>query len=517
MQKSAPSVGKIPVAALFTLSCFGLLLFLWVRFGGPMPLKPESYRMTVYFPEATQLAIESDVRIGGVSVGKVKTIELAPVEKRIDGQDMTEAEIEIEPEFAPISSDAEAILRQKTLLGETYVELTSGTEPRVRRRAGRGGLARRRREQLRRRECRSRADPRGRHARSRPGREPDPDRRDLQRARRGDAHRLPALAAERGGRDQGPRPRPQRRARQPRPVPRRRLRPSRDPRRQKQELKGLVRDTGIVFDALSERDDELAGVITNSNESSTRSLRGGGAARDVPDLPDLRARDAGDAEPSRRVPGEHAAADRGPAAGRQRHQPDAAQRPPPLALAASLFDDLDELIDVSDSGLPGARVGAQRARSDARRARPVPRQPQPGRSPSSPTTDATLTDFLSNPPVGLSGTLTPRARPAFGAVHAAPARLHHPGVAGDLSEPPARQPRQRLHASARHAGRGRGCRRATAASRASTATTPAASAVAGDGKRTAGRSPALRSLLHRSCTIPRSSAAALVPNLTADP
>ena len=129
MQKSAPSAGRILIAALFTLSCFGLLLFLWVAFGGPVPLKAESYRVTAYFPEATQLAAESDVRIGGVSVGKVKSIELAPIDKQIDGLDTTEAEIEIEPEFAPLSSDARAILRNKTLLGETYVELTSGTEP----------------------------------------------------------------------------------------------------------------------------------------------------------------------------------------------------------------------------------------------------------------------------------------------------------------------------------------------------------------------------------------------------
>src|SRR5688500_10961360 len=129
MQKQAPSIGRILIAVGFTLSCFGLILFLWIAFGGPIPLKPESYRVTAYFPEATQLAAESDVRIGGVSVGKVKTIELAPIDKQIDGLDTTEAEIEIEPEFAPLSSDARAILRNKTLLGETYVELTSGTEP----------------------------------------------------------------------------------------------------------------------------------------------------------------------------------------------------------------------------------------------------------------------------------------------------------------------------------------------------------------------------------------------------
>jgi phospholipid/cholesterol/gamma-HCH transport system substrate-binding protein len=129
MQKQAPSIGRILIAAGFTLSCFGLILFLWTAFGGPIPLKPESYRITAYFPEATQLAVESDVRIGGVSVGKVKQIDLAPPEDRVNGQDTTEAVIEIEPQFAPISTDARAILRQKTLLGETYVELTSGTKP----------------------------------------------------------------------------------------------------------------------------------------------------------------------------------------------------------------------------------------------------------------------------------------------------------------------------------------------------------------------------------------------------
>src|SRR5918997_5420313 len=117
MQKQAPSVGRILVAVGFTLSCFGLILFLWIAFGGPTPLKPESYRVTAYFPEATQLAQESDVRIGGVSVGKVKEIKLAPADMRVDGKDTTEAVIEIEPEFAPLSEDARANLRQTTLLG----------------------------------------------------------------------------------------------------------------------------------------------------------------------------------------------------------------------------------------------------------------------------------------------------------------------------------------------------------------------------------------------------------------
>ncbi len=131
MQKQAPSIGRILVAVGFTLSCFGLLLFLWVTFGGPVPFKPESYRFTADFPEAITLQKEADVRIGGVSVGKVKSIGLAPESECHANPALcntTQATIEIQPQYAPISSDARAILRQKTLLGETYIEITPGSQ-----------------------------------------------------------------------------------------------------------------------------------------------------------------------------------------------------------------------------------------------------------------------------------------------------------------------------------------------------------------------------------------------------
>src|SRR5215218_9915660 len=131
MQTRPPSTGRIMIAIGFTLSCFGLLLFLWVTFGGPVPFKPESYRFTADFPEAITLQKEADVRIGGVSVGKVKQIGLAPEsECHSDPRlcNTTEATIEIDPQYAPISSDAKAILRQKTLLGETYIELPTGSQ-----------------------------------------------------------------------------------------------------------------------------------------------------------------------------------------------------------------------------------------------------------------------------------------------------------------------------------------------------------------------------------------------------
>jgi virulence factor Mce-like protein len=122
MQKQAPTLGRLLVMVAFALSCFGLLLFLWLSFGGAIPLKPGGYRLKVAFPEATQLAMEADVRVAGVSVGKVRGKELDP-----RGGNRTLATIEVDRKFAPVHSDAHAILRQKTLLGETYVELTPGS------------------------------------------------------------------------------------------------------------------------------------------------------------------------------------------------------------------------------------------------------------------------------------------------------------------------------------------------------------------------------------------------------
>ena len=53
-------------------------------------------------------------------VGKVKKITPDKTTGRAD------VEIQLRSRYAPLPSDARAILRQKTLLGETYVELTPG-------------------------------------------------------------------------------------------------------------------------------------------------------------------------------------------------------------------------------------------------------------------------------------------------------------------------------------------------------------------------------------------------------
>jgi virulence factor Mce-like protein len=120
--KQTPSAGRILAMVAFALSCIGILLFLWLGFGGSVPLKPKGYQVHVAFQEAANLAQEADVRISGVPVGRVKQ---KATDKAGAATDVT---LEIDHTYAPIPKDTKAILRQKTLLGETYVELSPGSK-----------------------------------------------------------------------------------------------------------------------------------------------------------------------------------------------------------------------------------------------------------------------------------------------------------------------------------------------------------------------------------------------------
>ena len=122
MNKDGPGVLRIGIMSVFTIGCFAVLLFLWISFGGNIPLKAKTYELQVSFHDAATLAENSDVRIAGVNVGKVR-------KKSLDkGGSATRVVLSIDPKFAPLPSDTKAILRQKTLLGETFVELAPGSK-----------------------------------------------------------------------------------------------------------------------------------------------------------------------------------------------------------------------------------------------------------------------------------------------------------------------------------------------------------------------------------------------------
>ncbi|MGH3266490.1 MAG: MlaD family protein, partial [Trebonia sp.] len=120
MNKQRPSTVAMLTMVAFTASCIGLLIFLWISFGGSLPFNAQGYRFSVQFDQATELASNAEVTIAGVKVGHVVSVKL----DHRTGLDR--AVLEIDRQYVPRPAGTRAILRQKTLLGETYVELSAG-------------------------------------------------------------------------------------------------------------------------------------------------------------------------------------------------------------------------------------------------------------------------------------------------------------------------------------------------------------------------------------------------------
>jgi virulence factor Mce-like protein len=121
MQTKPPTLAKIVTMALFALSTVGLLLYLWLSFGGEVPFNPQGYRFQIAVPNDPELAVQADVRIAGVTVGKVISKGLDPRGNR------TLLTIQLENRYAPIPKSTRAILRIKTIAFETYVQLIPGS------------------------------------------------------------------------------------------------------------------------------------------------------------------------------------------------------------------------------------------------------------------------------------------------------------------------------------------------------------------------------------------------------
>src|SRR6201995_23855 len=120
VNKQRPSNLAVVTMVAFTASCVGLLIFLWISFGGTLPFNAQGYRFSVEFNQATELAPNAQVEIAGVTVGHVASVG---VDHRTG---LTRAVIQIDHQYVPRPAGTRAILRQKSLLGETYVQLSAG-------------------------------------------------------------------------------------------------------------------------------------------------------------------------------------------------------------------------------------------------------------------------------------------------------------------------------------------------------------------------------------------------------
>jgi phospholipid/cholesterol/gamma-HCH transport system substrate-binding protein len=119
MVTQAPKRSSVLIATAFVLSCIGLMIFVWTQFGGTIPFSPAGYRIQAVFPETGQLVSGADVRISGVNVGKVTGVQAQGVNSLVT--------MDIRQQYAPVPADTRAVVRLKTLLGEAYIELSTGT------------------------------------------------------------------------------------------------------------------------------------------------------------------------------------------------------------------------------------------------------------------------------------------------------------------------------------------------------------------------------------------------------
>ena len=92
MNKNPPSIGGIAAMVGFSMSVVFLLTYLWITFGGSLPMAAEGYRFKAAFPEASLLVKEADVRMAGVNVGRVKGKDLAPGGNRTIAESTFETE-----------------------------------------------------------------------------------------------------------------------------------------------------------------------------------------------------------------------------------------------------------------------------------------------------------------------------------------------------------------------------------------------------------------------------------------
>jgi virulence factor Mce-like protein len=118
METKAPSRLALFVAIAFALSCVVLIIFVWQSFGGSLPLQAKEYRLRVALPAGSNLLAGGDVRISGVNVGHIVSADVR--------RGVTDATVAIEDRYQPLPADTRALVRNKTLLGESYLELSPG-------------------------------------------------------------------------------------------------------------------------------------------------------------------------------------------------------------------------------------------------------------------------------------------------------------------------------------------------------------------------------------------------------
>ncbi len=111
------------VGAITTLIVI-LAVFLAYNANNGLPFVP-SYRISVQVPNAEVLVPGNDVRVGGVRVGFVESVE--PVQDPQTGAVHAKVDLKLDKTVDPLPTDSSVIVRSKSALGLKYLEIDKGT------------------------------------------------------------------------------------------------------------------------------------------------------------------------------------------------------------------------------------------------------------------------------------------------------------------------------------------------------------------------------------------------------
>ena len=117
------AASPVLVGAITTLIVI-LAVFLAYNANNGLPFVP-TYRISVQVPNANTLVKGNDVRIGGVRVGLVESIE--PVQDPETGAVHAKVDLKLDKSVDPLPKDSTVIVRSRSALGLKYLEINKGT------------------------------------------------------------------------------------------------------------------------------------------------------------------------------------------------------------------------------------------------------------------------------------------------------------------------------------------------------------------------------------------------------
>lgn len=111
------------VVLTFTGVCVAIFGYLWVNSGGKVPFASSGYHVYVDIPRVGNLVYFSDVEIAGVKVGKVMNVS--------HQGDHAVVEFNLDSGVAPLHQGAVVQVGAKTLVEESYLNVSDGSGPAV--------------------------------------------------------------------------------------------------------------------------------------------------------------------------------------------------------------------------------------------------------------------------------------------------------------------------------------------------------------------------------------------------